>query len=68
MYIHEPELSFREFAAKRSIRSPRTQKEKCRTFQELSIGSKQVEIWIISDRLFFAKWLNKENRKQSNWK
>ena len=35
---------FRRFAAERFVRSQRTQKQSCRSHQELSIGVKQVNI------------------------
>jgi len=38
-------VRFREFTTKRFIRSTRTQKQKCRAFNGLSLSIKWMKIW-----------------------
>ena len=44
--MRTPARSFREFAAERFTRSPRTQKRFCRAFQELLIGIKHIILFL----------------------
>ena len=54
-------VTFRDFSAERFIKSKRNQRQKCRAWNKLSIGIKQVNIQTETNRHFLVETIDPEN-------